>query len=202
MKASLLQTLNKFLGLLTQPKLGTIITNMVLLLLLLLLLLLFLLLYSFIIYYYFLQVISFLYLIYLLINQVAVVPLFLHIFSVFYYFFFNSLIYFLVQIRFTCWFCKCCNHCNEQTQINYNELNDIDYENLKTSNDISYYKLCIKEILPFCSKQINADENNSGHSNINTNLLNLLSQINNLTDNDNSEDENLPNCKYRDIIII
>ena len=45
-----------------------------------------------------------------------------------------------------------------------------------------------------CSKQTNIDENNSGYSNINTNLLNLLSQINNLTENDNSEDENLPNC--------
>ena len=58
-----------------------------------------------------------------------------------------------------------------------------------------------KEILPFCSKQINnnIDEKNSVHSNINTNLLNLLTQINNLTDNYNSEDENLPNCKYRDI---
>ena len=41
--------------------------------------------------------------------------------------------------------------------------------------------------------------NNTGYSNINTNLLNLLSQINNLTDNDNSEDDNLPNCKYQDI---
>ena len=41
--------------------------------------------------------------------------------------------------------------------------------------------------------------NNTGYSNINTNLLNLLSQINNLTDNDNSEDDNLPICKYRDI---
>ena len=28
--------------------------------------------------------------------------------------------------------------------------------------------------------------------------MNLLRQINNLTDNDNSEDENPPNCKYQD----
>ena len=62
-----------------------------------------------------------------------------------------------------------------------------------------YYKLFTKDILPFCSKQTNTDENNSGHSNINTNLLNLLSQIKNLTDNDISEGENLPNCKYQDI---
>ena len=42
-------------------------------------------------------------------------------------------------------------------------------------------------------------QNNSGYSNINTNLSNLLGQINNATDNDNSEDDNLPNCKYWDI---
>ena len=69
----------------------------------------------------------------------------------------------------------CCGHCNEWIHINCNGLNDIDYENLKISNDIWYCKLCIKEILPFCSKQTNIDENNSGYSNINTNLLNLLS---------------------------
>ena len=72
-------------------------------------------------------------------------------------------------------------------------LNDIDYGNLKISNDTWYCKLCIKEILAFCSKQTNIDENDSGYSNINTNLLNSLSQINYLTGNDNSEEDNLPN---------
>ena len=62
-----------------------------------------------------------------------------------------------------------------------------------------YCKLCIKEVLPFCSKQTSIDENNSRSSNIDTNFLNLISQINSLTDNDNSEDGNLPNYKYRDI---
>ena len=74
----------------------------------------------------------------------------------------------------------CYDHCNEWIHINCHELNDIDYENLKTSIDIWYDKLCTQEILPFCSKQANIDEKNSGYSNINTNLLNLLSQINNL----------------------
>ena len=78
-------------------------------------------------------------------------------------------------------------------------LNDIDYGNLEISNDTWYCKLCIKEILAFCSKQTNIDENDSGYSNINTDLLNSLSQINYLTGNDNSEEDNLPNWKYRDI---
>ena len=112
-------------------------------------------------------------------------------------------------MKFNCCFCKlnvsdrakaiCYDHCNEWIHIKCNELNDIDYENLKTSNNIWYCILCTKEILPFCSKQMNIDENNSGFSNINTKLLNLQGQITNLTDNDNSEGENLPNCKYQDI---
>ena len=74
-----------------------------------------------------------------------------------------------------------CNHCNKWIHINYKELNGIKNENLKTSNDICYCILCTKAISPFCSKQVNIDERNSGQSNINTNLLNLLSQINDLT---------------------
>ena len=88
-------------------------------------------------------------------------------------------------MRFNCSLCKlnvsdrakaiCCDHRNYWTHINCNELNDIDYENLKISNDTWYFKLCIKEILPSCSKQTNIDENSYGYSNINSNLLNLLS---------------------------
>ena len=110
-------------------------------------------------------------------------------------------------MKLNCCFCKlnvsdraksiCCDRCNEWIHMNCNKLNDIDHENLETSNDIWYCKLCTKNILPSCSKQINIDENNSGHSNISINLLNLLSQINNLIDHDNSEDENLLSSKYQ-----
>ena len=94
-------------------------------------------------------------------------------------------------MRFNCGPCKsnvkdkansiCCDHCNERIHINCNELNDIEYENLKISNNTWYCKLCIKEILSFCFKQTNIDENNSAYSNINTNFPNLLIQINNFT---------------------
>ena len=113
-------------------------------------------------------------------------------------------------MRFNSYFCKlhisdiakaiCCDNCNEWIHINCNELNDTDCENLETINDIWHCKLCTKEILPFRSKKTSIDENNSGYSNINTNLLNLLYQINNVTDNGNTEDEYLPNHKYQDII--
>ena len=43
--------------------------------------------------------------------------------------------------------------------------------------------------------QTNIDKNNSGYSNINSNLSSLLSQINSLTDHGSLEDDNLPNYK-------
>ena len=46
--------------------------------------------------------------------------------------------------------------------------------------------------------QTNIDKNNSGYSNINSNLSSLLSQINSLTDHGSLEDDNLPNCKSWD----
>ena len=62
-------------------------------------------------------------------------------------------------MRFNCCLCNlnvsdrakvmCCDHCNKWIHINCNEPNDIDYENLITSNDIWYCKLCTKDILPF-----------------------------------------------------
>ena len=69
-----------------------------------------------------------------------------------------------------------CDHCNEWIHINCNGINDIDYKNLKTSNDTWYWKLCTKEILPSCSMQTNTDENNSDYSNINTNLKTMIIQ--------------------------
>ena len=62
-------------------------------------------------------------------------------------------------MRLKCFFCKlnvsdiakeiCCDYCNECIHISCNELNDTDYENLKTSNNIWYCKVCTKEISSF-----------------------------------------------------
>ena len=106
-------------------------------------------------------------------------------------------------MRFNCCFCKlnvsdrtktiCCNHCNEWIHINCNELNDIDYENLKTSDDvgIANYVLKKKFYLFVLNKLILMKITQVIPVLTNTNLLNLLSQISNLTDNDNSEGENV-----------
>ena len=59
----------------------------------------------------------------------------------------------------------------------------------------------LKKFYLFVQSKLILMINNTGYSNINTNLLNLLSQINNLTDNDNSEDDNLPNCNTKISVI-
>ena len=62
-----------------------------------------------------------------------------------------------------------------------------------------YCKTCIHEILPLYNKNINPNKINLGNVGIDPNLTNLLCQLNNLSEKENSYNENLPNCKYRDI---
>ena len=47
----------------------------------------------------------------------------------------------------------CCDHCNQWVQIKCNNLNDLDYNLLKSKNENWYCILCTPGILPFC--QIN-----------------------------------------------
>ena len=78
-------------------------------------------------------------------------------------------------------------------------LNDLDYEYLKSNDETWYCKTGIQEILPFCNKGINPNKINLGHASIDSNLKNLLCQLNNLPEKENIDNENLPNRKYRDI---
>ena len=71
------------------------------------------------------------------------------------------------------------------------------YKNLKVRNTFWYCKECIQEIPPFCSKKVNP--NNSEHQ-----VLTLISniffcQLNNLSEEETNDNENLHNCKYRDV---
>ena len=43
----------------------------------------------------------------------------------------------------------CCDHCNQWVHIKCNDLNDLDYNLLKSKNEFWYCKLCTSEILPF-----------------------------------------------------
>ena len=93
----------------------------------------------------------------------------------------------------------CCDLCIKWIHIRCNNLNDLDYEYLKNNDETWYCKTCIQEILPFCNKKINQNIINLGNAGIDPNLKNLLCQLNNLSEKENIDNENLPNCKYRDI---
>ena len=59
----------------------------------------------------------------------------------------------------------------------------------------------IQEILPFSNKKINPNIINFGNADIDPNLKNLLCQLNNLSDKENIDNENLPTYKYRGKLI-
>ena len=85
-------------------------------------------------------------------------------------------------------------HLAKPPHLRYNNLNDLDYEYLKNNDETWYCKTCIQEILPFCNKKINQNIINLGNAGIDPNLKNLLCQLNNLSEKENIDNENLPNC--------
>ena len=93
----------------------------------------------------------------------------------------------------------CCDFCSKWIHIKCNNLNDLDYEYLKSKDKTWYCKTCINEILPFYNKKINPNKINFSNIDIDPNLTNLLCQLNNFSEKENNDNENLPNCKYRDI---
>ena len=109
----------------------------------------------------------------------------------------------------TCPFCEkivktrdkvtCCGLCIKWIHIRCNNLNDLDYEYLRNSDETWYCKTCIQEILPFSNKKINPNTIILGNAGIDPNLKNLLCQLNNRSEKENIDNENLTNCKYRDI---
>ena len=97
----------------------------------------------------------------------------------------------------TCDKAICCDLCSKWIHIKCNNLNDLDYEYLKSNDKTWYCKFCIQEILPFCNNKINPNKINLGNAGIDPNLKNLLCQLNNLSEKENIDNENLHNCKYR-----
>ena len=92
----------------------------------------------------------------------------------------------------------CCDHCNQQAHIKCNNLNDLDFNLLKSKNENWYCMICIPKILPFC--QIN-EKMSIPNENLNKStdaLANLMNQLNNFTDDEKENEMKLPNCKYRD----
>ena len=60
-----------------------------------------------------------------------------------------------------------------------------------------YCKTCIHDILPLYNKNINPNKINLGNVGIDPNLTNLLSQLNNLSEKEKNDNENIPNCKIQ-----
>ena len=91
-----------------------------------------------------------------------------------------------------------CDHFNQWVHIKCNNLNDLNYNLLKSKNENWYCILCTPEILPFC--QINEKVSIlKGNLNKPTDsLVNLMNQLNNFTDDEKENKLNLSNCKYRD----
>ena len=82
----------------------------------------------------------------------------------------------------------CCDHCNQCVHIKFSNLNDLDYNLLKSKNENWYCILCTPEILPFC--QIN-EKVSISKENLNKStdaLFNLMNQLNNFID-DGKENE-------------
>ena len=109
----------------------------------------------------------------------------------------------------TCPFCEiivkardkaiCCDLCSKWIYIKCNNLHDLDHENLKLRNKLQSCNKCFQEILQFCSKKVNPNNINSELSSIDPNLKIFLCQLNNLSEQETNSNENLPNCKYRDV---
>ena len=93
----------------------------------------------------------------------------------------------------------CCDLCSKWIHIKCNNLNDLDYEYLKSNDKAWCCKFCIQKILPFCNKKINSNKINLGNAGIEPNLKNLLCQLNSVSEKKNIDNEKLPNCKYRSI---
>ena len=92
----------------------------------------------------------------------------------------------------------CCDHCNQWVHIKCNNLNDIDYNLLKSKNENWYCILCTPEILPFCQINEKLSIPKGNLSKPTDALANLMNQLNNFTDDEKENELNLPNCKYRD----
>ena len=93
----------------------------------------------------------------------------------------------------------CFDLCSKKIHMKQNNLNDLGYGNLKLRNETWCSKECIQEILPFCRSKVNPKNINSEHSSIDPTLKFFLCHLNNLSEQKNIINGNLPNCKYRDV---
>ena len=78
----------------------------------------------------------------------------------------------------------CCDHCNKWVHIKYNDLNDLDFNLLKSKNEFWYCILCASEILPFCTVNLVMSLPKGKLNKPTGALINLMNQLNNFTDDE------------------
>ena len=93
----------------------------------------------------------------------------------------------------------CCDHCNKWVHIKCNDLNDLDFNLLKSENEFWYCILCASEILPFSTVNLVMSLPKGKLNKPTGALINHMNQLNNFTDDEKENELKLPNCKYRDI---
>ena len=75
----------------------------------------------------------------------------------------------------------CCDHCNQWVHIKCNDLNDLDYNLLKSNNEFWYCILCTSEIFPFCTVYSVMPLPKGSLNKPTGALINLMNQLNNFT---------------------
>ena len=93
----------------------------------------------------------------------------------------------------------CCDHCNQWVHIKCNDLNDLDYNLLKSNNEFWYCILYTSEILPFCTVNSIMPLPKGNLNKPTDALINRMNQLNNFTDDEKENELKLPNCKCREI---
>ena len=68
--------------------------------------------------------------------------------------------------------------------IKYNDLNDLDFNLLKSKNEFWYCILCASEILPFCTVNLVMSLPKGKLNKPTGALINLMNQLNNFTDDE------------------
>ena len=89
--------------------------------------------------------------------------------------------------------------CDQWIRIKFNNLNDLDYEDLKIRDESWHCKACIQEFLQFFSKKVNSNISSDHLRSIDPDLKNILCSLNNLSEQGTNDNENLPNCHEKNV---
>ena len=100
-----------------------------------------------------------------------------------------------------CFKAICCDLCSKWIRIKWNNVKDLDCENLKRKVGIWYCKTCVQAVLRFCSK-INPNTINVDNASIDPNLKNLLCQSNHLSEKESNDNLNIHKPKKLESVFV